>query len=1163
MTICHKLYFHLVQKLKKDLETACCFKMSIKMSKQHNEYIRQDPITHILTRPDMYVGSKSFEPQTVYVWEDGKIVRKNINESRALKRTFVEILSNAMDNLERDKKMTYIKVVLDSNSCEIINDGSVIPIEINPKENMYNHTLIFGHLLSGSNYNDDQKRFTSGRNGLGAKLTNVLSTEFIVEGLDPSNKLKFTQTWTNNMRNTNGPKLTKTTRKTGYTSIKWKWDCDWFQKGMNDLTKDTIDMFAMLVLNASMVSGINVFLNGVKLPNKLSDYFSLFKDFDESSSKYMVKLENTHSKVFVVPSISREFEAISFVNGIQTKYGGKHVNVWVEAVCRPIIDKLKSSTITLKDIKPFFKFLIVTRVANPEFEGQEKNELVNPNLKVEPLTCLSKIMKWPIWQDISQLIQAKDNKNLAKTVATKSINIEGYSKANNSGGRKSRDCSLIICEGMSAKTFAIEGISYGISGVKGRDWFGIYPLRGKLLNTRNATTKTISANQVITNLIKVLGLSCSNPDDLTKLNYGRIYILTDADVDGIHIEGLLLNFFHCMFPKLLENSLVFSMKTPILKVSVCREAVYYFDEQTFHHTTLPKNANVKYLKGLGSSNSEDIKEVFGKKILKFVLDDNVDNVIKNAFDKNAADTRKKWLENYSPLLNQKTKTLDQEIDPIILFSISRLLNDELIKFFYDDCKRSIPSVFDGLKESQRKIIYAVKKRKLCSKIKVAQLGAYVAENTNYHHGEENLFKTIIKMAQGFPGSNNVPFFMEDGQFGSRLAGGEDAAKPRYIFTQPHQYVNKLFCSQDDHLLQYRCDDGDTVEPYYYVPIIPLLLVNGCIGIGTGWMCNSPLFNPTDVLKLSTLWMNGDNEELNKMIETLKPWYRNFKGTIQKISDGKFQTFGVFKQKISFQRDQQVTYSNASDVENGVVLKEIGRMYNVRLDSGKLIKAHLDQLSPIVPSKEIDFTKTIRITELPIGTWTNKFEEELKEWEKDGLVSQVKTYSTKESVDIEFDPTTTFDTKHFNKKMTSSLNLDNIVVFDKDEKIVRLCIRDIFDMWGKERLVLNETRKRTCLGNLESQIKLMSHKIKFINLVRTKNLVLTDDDEIIIRTLKDNILNISDDDIDYLRDLPNRLLTENERQKLVEKKIKFQKEFDTLSRKTAKDIWFDDINKLDI
>ena len=209
-----------------------------------NNYIKQDPITHILTRPDMYVGTKTFEEQNEYIWKNNKIAKKTIKVCPALTRTFIEILSNAIDNIERSKnsKMSYIKVNLSQTSCEIINDGSIIPIVINEKENMYNHTLIFGHLLSGSNYNDSEKRYTSGRNGLGSKLTNVLSKSFTVEAIDSERKLKFEQTWMNNMKETNGPKTSKTSRSIGYTSIKWNWDCNWFKPGMKQIPEDIIDL---------------------------------------------------------------------------------------------------------------------------------------------------------------------------------------------------------------------------------------------------------------------------------------------------------------------------------------------------------------------------------------------------------------------------------------------------------------------------------------------------------------------------------------------------------------------------------------------------------------------------------------------------------------------------------------------------------------------------------------------------------------------------------------------------------------------------------------------------------------------------------------------------------------------------------------------------------
>jgi DNA topoisomerase II len=1067
-------------------------------------YIKQDPITHILTRPDMYVGSKEFDRQHVYVYANEAIVSKEINVSPALVRTFVEILSNAIDNIERDGKMTYISVDLSSTECEIKNDGSVIPIEQNSvetskgnKEMIYNHTLIFGHLLSGSNYDDSEKRYTSGRNGLGAKLTNVLASSFTVEGIDPINKAKLVQTWTNNMRNTNGPKITKSTRVNGYTSIKWSWDCEWFgmKRGVH---QDLLDLLSMHVLNASMITDLKVTLNGVKLPNKLSSYFTL----SGSSATDIMKIENEHSKVFVVPSES--FEAISFVNGIQTKNGGKHVNAWVDAVCRPIIEKLKgrkssmSTTLTIKDIKHHFKFLVVTRIPNPEFESQEKNEL-KTQVKADPITQyqVAKIMKWSIGDKLRGLLLLKEKKQVTKAIATSSKHpvVDGYDKANNAGRIKGKDCTLIVCEGLSAKTFAVDGISKGINGKKGRDWFGIYPLRGKMLNTRNATPTSIKNNMVITNLIKIIGLDYGNPDKLDKLNYGRLCIITDADVDGIHIEGLILNFFHSLFPILLKKNFVISMKTPILRVG----DKYYFDERSAA-TALRSNNKVKYYKGLGAIEPKETDKVFGIKMLQFEEDKESNRSFTTAFDKAESFERKGWLAQYNP--NDQTKrTLDDEDskNDMIKFSISRHLNDELIKFFHDDCKRSIPSALDGLKESQRKIVYAAKKCLKNGDVKVAQFGANVAKHTNYHHGEENLFKTIIKMAQSFPGSNNIPLFSELGRFGTRLEGGEDAASPRYIKTNMVPEFNNLFNPLDDPLLDIREDDGDLVEPYNYVPTIPLLLVNGCVGIGTGWMCNMPQFNPKDVVTACRLWMEKDRNEFIKFASTMKPWYKGFIGDINRISDTKFQTCGIY----------------------------------------------------------IERKGVIHVTELPVGLWNSKFQKILDEKE-----IRYNNRSTPTKVDYEIFIDSNFDMKDFEKKMCTSLNLDNIVVFDKDEKISKVTLIELFDMWGNAKLALNQKRKTAMITDLDKRTHIAICKSKFIMAVRSKKIDVTSDEKKIVNLIKSEEITNDESDIKMLLDLPVRTLTDGRRKELEVSIEKMKNDRVVLLKKSVVNMWTEDMSRFE-
>ena len=1091
-------------------------------------YIKQDPITHILTRPDMYVGSKGFDRQQVYVYTNEAIVSKEISVSPALVRTFVEILSNAIDNMERrEAKMTYISVDLSATHCEIKNDGAVIPIEQNEvetskgkKELIYNHSLIFGHLLSGSNYDDTEKRYTSGRNGLGAKLTNVLSTSFTVEGVDPVNKAKLVQTWTNNMRDTSGPKVTKSSRVNGYTSIKWFWDCEWFgmKKG---LPQDTLDLLSMHVLNASLLTNLKVTLNETKLPNKLASYFDLLSG---CSTKDILKLANDHSRVFVIPS--SEFEAISFVNGIQTKNGGKHVNAWVEAVCRPVIEKLKgrksstsSTSLTIKDVKPYFKFLVVTRIPNPEFESQEKNELKTP-VKAGPITSyqVTKIMKWPIGETLKGLMLSKEKKQVTKAIAVSARHpvIDGYDKANNAGGAKGKDCTLIVCEGLSAKTFAVDGISKGLNGKKGRDWFGIYPLRGKMLNTRNATPTSIKNNAVITNLIKIIGLDYGNPDKLEKLNYGRLCIITDADVDGIHIEGLILNFFHSLFPKLLTRNFVISMKTPILRVG----KTYYFDERSAVAALQNKRTNkVKYYKGLGAIEPKETDKVFGIKMLLFEEDKASDDSFKTAFDKAESAERKRWLAQYNPQ-NQNKHTLDDEDSKTeIKFAISRYLNDELIKFFHDDCKRSIPSALDGLKESQRKIVYAAKKCNLKSGDtsgsqaaegrKVAQFGADVAKHTNYHHGEENLFKTIIKMAQSFPGSNNIPLFAELGRFGTRLEGGEDAASSRYIKTNVVPEFNNLFNPLDDALLDMREDDGDLVEPYHYVPTIPLLLVNGCVGIGTGWMCNMPQFNPKDVVTACQWWMRAapsgdqspaDRHEFLEFVKTMKPWYNGFSGDIEKVGETKFQTKGV--------------YTERNDV--------------------------------------------IHVTELPVGLWNSKFQKMLDEKEV-----RYNNRSTPAKVDYEIFVNAKFDMKDFEKKMCTSLNLDNIVVFDKDDKIAKVTLVGLFDMWGEARLTLNQKRKTALIADLDKRTRIATCKSKFIKAVRAKRIDVTSEEKKIVDLIKFEGITKDESDIKMLLDMPVKTLTE-ERQKELKLSIeKMAREKDVLVKKSDVDMWVEDMSKLTV
>ena len=889
------------------------------------QYIKKDPIEHIMLRPDMYIGSITLKKTEEYIAEKVddtyKIYKKEIRVSPAIVRVFIEAISNAIDNVERSKKAnikcTKIKVNFDKESglTTIWNDGDIIPIEMNEENKCYNHSLIFGQLLTGSNYDDEEDRTISGKNGLGIKTLNVFSSQFNVEGLDPDNGKILRQSWTNNMRTTGGPVVKSTKLKKGYTQVSWIPDFNLFK--LDKYTDDILSLYTRYVIDAAMLTKVKVYINEELIPiDNLQKYSTMYSNATDES--LYIKTETSE---VVLRTSDDGFQDISFVNGISTKLGGCHVDAWSETIFRPIVDKFnavgksKSSQtkpkININDVKQFFRLFVNSTVIRPEFDGQSKNKLESPTIQTEiKKQHITSILKWSIISKIQDLIRSKEFSVLKKTEIKKkkTVKVEGLDHANNAGTKYSKDCTLIICEGLSAKTYAVAGIQKGVYEKSGRDWFGIYPLTGKLMNVRNFTPTSIANNKVITNLIQAIGLKYDTDylidANYNSLNYGKVMVMTDADVDGFHIEGLLLNFFHYLFPTLLKRDKPFlvSMKTPIVRVFNSNGDLLFYDEKNFQRWFSQQNKRIKtkYYKGLGTTRPEDVPDTFGLKMVEYINDDNIDINMNKVFNKKESDTRKEWLADYN---EENSFSLDEKAE-ISQMELSSFINEELIKFSIADCARSIPNFIDGLKESQRKILYSVKKRNLKysgQSLKVAQLSGYTAEHSNYHHGEQNLYDTIVGMANEFPGTNNIPLLYRDGMFGTRLAGGQDAASARYIYTKMEYLTEYIFREEDEPLLKQVNDDGDFVQPEFYIPILPMILVNGCsAGIGTGWSCNIPCYNPIEIIDGIKDWLENNNtdETTNvSVIPNLIPWYRGFKGTIEidETKTNRYITKGIIEE----------------------------------------------------------------------------------------------------------------------------------------------------------------------------------------------------------------------------------------------------------------------------
>jgi DNA topoisomerase-2 len=421
-----------------------------------------------------------------------------------------------------------------------------------------------------------------------------------------------------------------------------------------------------------------------------------------------------------------------------------------------------------------------------------------------------------------------------------------------------------------------------------------------------------------------------------------------------------------------------------------------------------------------------------------------------ALSKKPADDRKKWLATHDA---QRQLV----VGPAGRVDYSRFIHDELIHFSNADNIRSLASVVDGLKPSQRKIVFGCLKRGLRAEVRVAQLAGYVSEHAAYHHGEASLTAAITSMAQQFVGANNINLLAPIGQFGSRLQGGKDAASARYIHTHLESIVDTILRKEDTTILKHIYDDGLLVEPETYFPVVPLLVINGCIGIGTGFSTDIPPHNPEEVVGLLRDRLEGRRPTLENL--AMRPWWLGFKGAVQLVSDGVWQTKGLY------------TFDDAK--------------------------------------------KSVMITELPVGTWTSDYKAFLDEMcvagttagakmgSESGKADHSKTDDGKPVLKNFEDLYTHIDVKfnleldgdyyddiranpvEFEKrfKLTSSWRTTNMVAFDSKSKIVKYgCVGDILEAYYGPRLTAYEARRAAEIERLRHDAVEADAKARFLQAV---------------------------------------------------------------------------------
>ena len=841
-----------------------------------------------------------------------------------------------------------IKIDVTSTTVTIKNGGLHIPVEkistvtnkgnlsvTEYKEGDENWTwlpcFIFGQLRTSNNYNENLKRMGCGRNGVGAKCANIFSKKFTLEIYDPKNKLHFKSTWKDNMFKDNPelkPEVEVSKEDIKEGSVIISWDLDFERFGIKEYTQEDLKLFARFAVDFSFTCKIKTYFNGIELDFRdIREYTKLIwsdeqmknnitnfvwnKETPEKIKKarletqqgFIIEAKKSEHipdlEIFIVDTPDNS-ENITYVNGLMTPEGGVHLDAAQEQIFKFISNivnegrKGKKNTITPKNIKPHLSFIINARLVNPEYTSQTKTKLSSPSVTVSYQDkILKNIETWDVIQRMYSEIDAISFNKAVKNdgIKRKHIPMDKGEDANLAGTKDSQSCTLFLAEGISALNYPQKRICM-LDG--GKDKHGYMPLKGVFMNTSKASRENYANNTVIASVKQVLGLKedvdYDDPQNIKTLRYGFIILTVDADDDGMHILCLVLNFFREKFPGIIRRNMIGYLRTPIIKVMKGDKiAKRFFTVQKFENWKSKNSLRghiVRYFKGLGTSNDDDIKDDLTSAPTVICFHDSkcIDN-FDLAFHEDNADQRKDWIEKwrdvaqYEDVISIDIDTIKKDKNDLIKAQdISQLINRELIGFSVSSLFRAIPSEYDFLKDSQRKALYSAltyfnydpKKGK---SIKVGRFSNKAADLTQYHHGEKSLIDTFIKMAQDFMGSNNIGYFKKDGQFGTRADGGENAADARYSETHLTWFLPLVYQKESIELVEKRVTDDEECEPLWLPGVIPMGIVNGTNGIATAFSTSTPAHNPLDVVNWYIDKCKGKNPK------PIVPWYNGFSGKL--------------------------------------------------------------------------------------------------------------------------------------------------------------------------------------------------------------------------------------------------------------------------------------------
>lgn len=855
------------------------------------------PAEAVLRRPDMYVGSVEPREERELLFYDNAAgdtaVQTDWCASPIFRKIFDEVFVNAMDAATRDNTVRKIAVSYeeDTGAISVENDGRGIPIKHFKDTGRYIPEVIFTELNAGSNFEDVGRRLGGGRNGVGVVCANVWSSSFSVTVHDGENQASYEQTFGANMRKRSEPVvLQRTGRRRG--SVKVRFLPDYARLGIDP--SQQAELLRALVGTrcregaVCVRGGVAVYFQDTRLPESLVAYASallgtpaqqLAKDDAGSPGAPHLLVAFGRRGGNATP------ESVAFVNGVRCCQG-THTRHVLDRVVRVVQWKApRDLHVRPQTVRDVIGFVAVCRIPDPAFSGQAKETLTTPprsfGFSYEELAprVVSKLQKQGVFEEI---IRRETERDIASTVRktqvpkSKEVLVDKYDPALLCR-TDPQSCTLILTEGDSAKALVVAGLS-----VVGREHYGVFPLRGVPLNVRNVPVKRCLENKEVANVLRILNVApgCT-PDGL---RYGRVAIMSDQDMDGSHIAALIINIVHCLVPAVLEArpSFLCRIVTPLLRATHGRtgEVKSFFSQQELDDWLQgPERAQykLKYYKGLGTNSALEAKEIFSQLERHTVTLEptaGTEAAVLKFFDEARVAERKEMLSaaSYDPKLCVDYTRASVPIDTF--------LDHEVVHFSQYSVRRALPSAIDGLTPARRKVLFYFLSLSPGRELRVAQAAAGVSQKTCYHHGEASLVECIVGCAQDHVGTNNVALLEPLGQFGSRHDKPSTHAAARYIYTRAAPIARCLFPPEDGPVLEYAEEEDVKVEPKQYVPVLPVVLLNGATGIGTGFSTSVPCFSLPSLCAAARALMNGKD-----CLPPLVPHFEGFHGVVETTPKG--------------------------------------------------------------------------------------------------------------------------------------------------------------------------------------------------------------------------------------------------------------------------------------